>query len=109
MPRRFQCLSSLKKEFHKETEIVKQAKRLLEAQSVWESIQRSSLFRAEVKVTNSENSVDILSNEAQVTEAASIVHVGSVFWDLDDGDSLFPFPGILPSSIPYLGFHKLPV
>lgn len=63
-------MSSLKKEFHKETEIVKQAKRLLEAQYVWESIQRSSLFRAEVKVTHSENSVDIPSNEAQVTEAA---------------------------------------
>ena len=70
MPRRFQFLSSLKKEFHKETEIVKQAQRLLEAQYVWESIQRSSLFRAEVKVTHSENSVDILSNEVHIIGAA---------------------------------------
>lgn len=50
--------------------MVKQAQRLLEAQYVWESVQRSSLFRAEVKVTHSENSVDFLSNEAQITEAA---------------------------------------
>ena len=34
--------------------------------------------------------------------------MGSVFWELDDGDSLFPFLVILLSLIPYLGFHQLP-
>ena len=60
----------LRKEFNKETKIIKQAQSFLEAQYVWKSVQRSSLFRAEVKVTHSENSVDILSNEAHIIGAA---------------------------------------
>ena len=47
-------LTSLKKEFHRDQDC--KAGSLLEAQYMWESSQRSSLFRAEVKVTHSKKS-----------------------------------------------------
>jgi len=43
----------LRKEFNKETKIIKQAQSFLEAQYVWKSVQRSSLFRAEAEVGSS--------------------------------------------------------
>lgn len=68
-------LTSLKKEFHKETEIVKQAQHLLEAQYMWESTQRSSLLREEARVTHLEKSVGILASEECATGARSILNL----------------------------------
>ena len=69
-------LTSLKKEFHKETEIVKQAQHLLEAQYMWESTQRSSLLREEAKVTHLEKkSVGILASEECAMGAGSILNL----------------------------------
>lgn len=45
---------------------------------MWESTQRSSLFRAEAKIIHLEKSVDILANEKCAIGAASVVNMGLV-------------------------------
>ena len=53
-----------KKEFFKRTKVVKQAQSLLEAQCMWESMQRSSLFRTEAKQSSKQRkSVGVLTRE----------------------------------------------
>lgn len=62
-------MSSLEKEFHKETKVIRQS--LLEAQYLWESAPRSSLFRAGVKVTHLEKkSMDVLESEEHMIGTA---------------------------------------
>ena len=54
-------LSPLRKEFNKETKIIQKAQSLLEAQYVWRSVQRSSLFRAEAEVASLKKSTGVLT------------------------------------------------
>lgn len=101
-------LSPLRKELNKETKIIKQAQSLLEAQYVWKSVQRSSLFRAESEVTSSKKKSAGVLTWRGMNRGSLACEYGLNLRRLRWEWLPFPSPVIVSFVILYLDFHQAP-
>ena len=101
-------LSPFRKEFNKETKIIKQAQNFLEAQYVWKSVQRSGLFMAEAEVGSSKKKSAGVLTWRGVNRGSLVCEYGLNLPRLRWEWLPFPSPMIVSSVIPYLDFHQAP-